>query len=361
LFIILLLLFLVVTPTIIFYSQGYRFDWAAKKITQTGAFYFKVVPSRADVFINGTFVKKTDFFFDSVLLGDLLPKPYFVRIQKEGYIPWTKSLKIKPKEVAEAKNIILFPSHIQFKSVLENVKDFWSSPDGKKIVFEKVNPGQKWQLYLWDLETNDQKIIARQKNNESVGEVIWSQDSSRILVNNSAIWNLTGGANDQCVKTSCDEKSFAQKNPNILFSSVKQNMQELLLRFDTKKTIEKKFSSPGALVLSPDKRKIAIANDSEIWIYYIEDQNEEPTKKAMDLTFLSKLSAKPNNLVWLNDHELIFSIGNAIKISEIDERDSLNVVDIATYPVPKLFWQDQNKTLTVLSEGKVSVSEKLIR
>ena len=360
LFIILLISFLIITPIIILYSQGYRFDWNSKKLTQTGAFYFKVVPSRADVFINGTLVKKTDFFFDSLLLGNLVPKLYFVRIQKDGYIPWTKSLEVKPKQVTEAKNIILFPNHINFKTVLENVKDFWPSFDSKKIILQKAVPGQKWQAYLWNLETNEQKILTRQKNNESISRVLWSQDSSRILIQN-LVFNIKGSKNDACVQTPCDIESFTKTNPNMLFLSTEEETQEILLKFDANKTIQKKFDSSSVLIPSPNKRKIAISNDSEIWMYYAEDQNDQPMKKAGDFAFLARYSAQPNNLAWLNDHEIIFTVGNSIKISEIDDRAPLNIADIATYPAPKLFWQEQNKTLTVLSEGNVFVSEKLIR
>ncbi len=235
---VLIFSFFIVTPAIIFYSQGYRFDWHTKKLTQTGGFYFKAIPSRVDILLNGNFVKKTDFLFDSTLISNLLPKSYTVQIEKGGYLPWTKVLSIQPKEVTEARNIVLFPTKISFQMLFENIKDFWPAPDGTKIVLQKATPGQKWQLYLWNSQTNDQRLIVKQKNNEDVFAIVWSQDSSRILLQTvstetivSSVWNLTGSTNDSCVQNSCAVGSLGQTLNSIMFSP--ENNDEIFYLSDS--------------------------------------------------------------------------------------------------------------------------------
>ncbi|GAI49198.1 unnamed protein product, partial [marine sediment metagenome] len=50
-----------------------------------------------------------------------------------------------------------------------------------------------------------------------------------------------------------------------------------------------------------------------------------------------------------------------IKIAEIDDRDRINVVDIAEFENPKIFWNKNDKKLYVLSEENLYVSESLMR
>ena len=76
LFLICLFLFLLIAPVTIFYSQGYRFDIDSKKITQTGGLFLKIEPKQVEIYINGKLKKKTDFFFGSALIENLLPRKY---------------------------------------------------------------------------------------------------------------------------------------------------------------------------------------------------------------------------------------------------------------------------------------------
>src|SRR4030042_5390440 len=96
LFLALLFIFILLAPSIIFYSFGYRFNFETKAIVKTGAFYFKVLPKSAQISIvpldnKGNFIeekrtlKKTDFFFGAALIENLLPKKYQVEITKDGF------------------------------------------------------------------------------------------------------------------------------------------------------------------------------------------------------------------------------------------------------------------------------------
>jgi len=153
LFSICVFLFLVSASVVVFYSQGYRFDFEKKKITQTGAFYFKVLPRSAQIYFDGKLKKDTDFIFGSALIENLLPKTYNIQIKKEGYISWEKTLEIKEKQVTEAKNIVLIPESLGFTVLSKEVKDFFFSPDAKKIILEEIRENG-WQINLYDLKNN---------------------------------------------------------------------------------------------------------------------------------------------------------------------------------------------------------------
>jgi hypothetical protein len=268
LFSVCLFLFLIAAPSAIFYSQGYRLDFAQRKIVQTGAFYFKVSPPSAQIYINGKLKKKTALLLNSARIENLLPKNYEVEIKKEGYYSWRKNLKIEERMVTEAKNVILFPKTTDFKMLTENQNEI-------------------------------DKIISE-----------------------------------------IQKKSLVSK--------------KLLPQKLTTKEIR-------GFELSPDSQKIAYFTNYEIWVLYLQDQYDQPRKKAGEDIFLTRLSEKIGKVLWLTNHYLIFSAGNKIKVAEIDDRDRINMMELAEFKEPEIFWDKDRKNLYVLSQKTLYLSESLLK
>lgn len=197
LFLFLLFLFILIAPVAILYSQGYRFDFPAGKIVQTGGFYFKVSPRNAQIFINENFKKKTDFLFGAAFLENLSPQKYKIEIKKDGFYGWNKNLEIKEKQVTEAKNVLLIPEKLIFSVFNEGVESFWFSPDEKKIILREKDVSDSkntsWSLKLYDLERNikvplaEASDFAKFQNKFNLSEIkvvdlTWSQDQKIILI-----------------------------------------------------------------------------------------------------------------------------------------------------------------------------------
>lgn len=86
-----------------------------------------------------------------------MPKKYKIQIRKDGYYSWQKDLEIKEKEVTEAKNIILIPESPNFHILINEVKEFWFTPEGKNIILKEytlspINNKSSWSLKLYNLE-----------------------------------------------------------------------------------------------------------------------------------------------------------------------------------------------------------------
>jgi len=180
-----LLIFLLGAPLIILYEQGYRFDLEKKSLTQTGGLFLKVIPKQTEIYINGKLVKKTDFFFGSALIENLLPKKYIIRVEKEGYFPWEKSLEIREREVTEAKNVVLFPVKLNFEILSRDIKNFWLSPDGEKLILKETN-GNGWSLKLYEPKTKVKSHLITEKDFSKGGadllDLAWSQDSREVYL-----------------------------------------------------------------------------------------------------------------------------------------------------------------------------------
>ncbi|MBI2038617.1 MAG: PEGA domain-containing protein, partial [Candidatus Nealsonbacteria bacterium] len=200
-----------------FYSQGYRFDFEKRKITQTGAIFLQAEPKRAEVYINGKFSKKTDLLSGSALLENLLPGEYKIKLKRDGYYLWDKTLEVKEKQVTEAKNIILVKDKINFTTLPENAKNLWPA----------------------EQKTGPQNILI------AFGDYTFSKEGGTFYVFNN----------------------HSEK-------------------------FEKIFEGIKDYKISPDNGKLMFFSESEIWIFYLKNKTEIPTKKAGERQFLVRLSEK---------------------------------------------------------------------
>jgi len=444
LFLSFLILFLVVATLTVFYSLGWRFDWKTRKITQPGIFYFKVWPRSVQIYLDGKLEEKTDFFFGSTLVENLLSKEYKVEIKKEGFHTWEKTLEIRKREVTEAKNIVLIPKNPNFTIITNKVNDFFFSPDGKKIILK--NSG--WSLKLFEIDKNvkshliDEKDISKEEI--QIFDLKFSPDSSKVLLElglkEKISYYLLDINESPAVLFSLDfldspEKLyFLPKNSQKLFVFKEKELRELnlstkeisspvlediitltisyndiyylnnsgfifknnlsfnqeerlnitpfsikeeteyeitvlnsylflqedntLYLFDRdKKSFEKFFESIKDFKFSYDSQKMVYLNNYEIWVLFLEKKYEQPQKEAKEKLFITRFSEKIDNIFWYTSHYLIFNTGNKIKVVEIDDRDKINIVDLAEFKEPKIFWS--NKKLYVLSEENLYVSEEL--
>jgi len=189
LFLICLFLFFLAAPLVILYSQGYRFDLNPSnggiKFTQTGGLFIKTEPKRAEIYINNELVKRTDFFFGSALIENLLPKRYKVEVKKERYLTWEKNLQIEEEKVTEVKNIILFPKNINFTILTEGVENFWFSPDKEKVILLQEDE-ENWTLKLYDLEKNIKSHLISEadidQNGANLLNLEFSEDAKEIYL-----------------------------------------------------------------------------------------------------------------------------------------------------------------------------------
>ena len=383
-------LFFLAAPTLVLYSQGYRVNWppvgGQKLVVKTGGIFVKATPKQADVYINGNLAKKTDFFFGSCLVENLLPRNYEVAVKKDGYQSWQKTLPVQEKQVTEAKRIVLFPQTLTLSALAKNIDSFFPSPDSSKIAL-KQNSSQGWELSIYDINNNVLSQLATEddfsKSGGQIQSLDWAKDSLSI---NLVI--LDGGQKKYFIigaqiAPSKPESTLAPASdaPTGSLAFASSGLTQYYIGPDgivfkkdplesapakvsetplpTDKDIAYKlwvfaqfvFAKAGAdlylyqpgstqfvkifndlesdVVLSPDAKKVAYASNSEIWTMYIREKTDQPKKSAGDKEFVARLSKKITGLSWFDSDYVIFLTGNSIKTAEIDDRGSVNIANLA--------------------------------
>lgn len=415
LFLSLAVLFLISAPAIVFYSQGYRLDFENKEIKRTGGIFLKAFPKQANVFISGTSKENTDFFWGSILVENLLPGKYQISVSKESFHPWQKNLEVEEGMVTEAKNIVLFPKNPLFQTLSGNVEDFWVSPSQDKIVL-KENSENYWSLKLYETESRVKSHLLKEsdispeksellnlefseENPEIVLEIGLAEKAKKFLVRINKtppeiLENPTSSLSHESfiAKKESEKGDYVLKETGHLFFG-----EELLTQspFPVKQETEYKLEAFGDFIFlkeadslymlksgvfeifkegikklkaSPNLEKVFCLTENEIWTVFLGEKQASPKREKGQETFLGRFSQKIKDCFWLNPDYLIFSLdepfgksesAEEIKIIETDDRDAVNIITLAKFEDPKIFWSAEEKILYVLSENNLYFSDSL--
>lgn len=146
----------------IFFAKGYTLSTGDKIIVGTGIINISSEPDAASVFIDGHLTTATN-----ATISSLRPKDYNVKVVREGFIPWEKTITVKEGLVTPIK-ITLFPSiPTIYPLTFSSVANPTLSPDGSKLSFvvpSKAVSGEankKGGIWVWTLIRNQPIAFAR--------------------------------------------------------------------------------------------------------------------------------------------------------------------------------------------------------
>ena len=103
--------------------------------------------------------------------------------------------------------------------------------------------------------------------------------------------------------------------------------------------------------ISPDGQKVLYYNDYEIMYSWLGD-------KSFKKIFLNRFSDKIGDAFWLNNDYVIFTLVGKIKISESDNINEINIVELPQ-TADKIYFSQQNKKLYIQTRKETLVSEQL--
>lgn len=241
----------------IFYARGFKPDFKNASFSRTGLIVAKSTPSGAQVYLNNRLTAVTD-----TNITFLDPGTYKVRVQKDGFSTWEKSLDIKADLAVEIE-ALLFPLAPQISPLTATgAYNPTLSPDKTKIAFGI--PGERGGAMLismgnapFALGQNTRTLAKNQLAPQQAGvgydfsraKFVWSPDSKQIV----ATIEGSGGAVTANLLIDSEKSQQELRDITGSLSSTLSSWQEELEAQSQAQAVklpdEIKSATPGALHL----------------------------------------------------------------------------------------------------------------
>lgn len=276
----------------IFFAKGYTFSPKERRIVGTGIINITSEPDAASVFIDGHLTTATN-----ATVSSLTPKSYTVRVVKEGFIPWEKSLEVKEGVVTEVK-LTLFPAiPTIYPLTFTTVANPSLSPDGSKLAY--VVPAKqgdaaatkKSGVWVWTMVRNQPIAFVRSSEPHQIAsnttadfskaQLKWSPDSKQVLA--------TVGNNNYLLESENMNDNPRDITP-VLSSTLKgweddvKAKDALLVESITDAKLKKIASDSAIVKWSPDETKFMVKKEAikegskglveDMKVYDLEDGKE---------------------------------------------------------------------------------------
>lgn len=260
---ILILVFLLAGTTIaVLYGRGYRFGFNQGKIdlSRTGLLVATSTPDGAQVFINDHLTTATDNTIN------LTPGEYTVRIFKEGYFPWEKTIKIQKEVVAKAE-ALLFPKAPKLDSITNSgANRLVLDPSQTKLAYTVASQSaRKNGVYILDMSTRpvltlqsaSAQIADDTFDTFSLADLSWTPDGKQLIATIAAeLRQTTYLLNANTLNESPQDITATLDAYNALFIEQRKEQDDARLatmRLPLRKMITEYFS---VLAWSPDETKV---------------------------------------------------------------------------------------------------------
>jgi len=334
----------------IFYAQGLRFDFKSFRVLKTGGISIKVSPTSSKIFLNQKLAGRSMPMSDYVFVQGLLPKSYDVRVEKDGYMPWSKTLEVEETKVTEAKNVVLFPQTISFNGEKNGIEKIYPLNNDKLVLQYQSSKTSPERIFIYDLNSGEEialvSINALLADNDLTGlKILGTQDLlfslknkkdgktnyflSNLQTQSPAVQELDfigETANNIFLANSFGERIiFWQEDGTILKKSL--GSDETAQKFSAQKISAFTLSGGYFYMLSEDGKLSRIDQNKNFPVQELTDQPFE-IKKAEDLelsVFTGRVFLRDNGDLYVMDEgkksfQKIFEGIKELKISPFGDK-----------------------------------------
>ncbi|MDO8498942.1 MAG: PEGA domain-containing protein [bacterium] len=344
-------------------AKGYTFSPKDGKLLGTGIIAVTSVPEGASVYIDGHLTTATN-----TTISQLSPKKYDIRIVKDGFISWEKSIEVKAGLVSEVK-ATLFPAlPTIYPLTLNGVTTPLLSPDGQKLAFavpsQELSHGrQKGGVWVWTMtsqplslsrDAEPHQILASTNTMDfSKAKLTWSTDSKSLLVTLQESDNPSSASTRNFLLPYDRETSLGDlRDITPMIDSTLKEWQEATSIQDMARlavvndpALRQIASSAAALKWSPDETKFMVG----VKVYDLGSLNQGGKLKQQG-GFKSYDLSQASAYLWLPDSRHIILIQeDKISISDFDG-SNMAVIYAGKFEDTSVFpWPDSSRLVVMTS------------
>lgn len=285
---------------------------------------------------------------NDLVLNSTESKKYFSEINNVEFFPDFKKILIKGKD--KQKNIKYYylelnnPSSLSILKILETAEDFILKDNS--ILYKTKN-----QLNEYSLTDKTTEVIKKDINAFSISDYNLYTIEKGVLIRTNTI-----SKNQEILSV----ELLPIQNYKMMNVSGKILVHDnfFLYVFNENNKKFEQFLKTTEINYDVLSDKIIFNNNSELWLLLLRDFESPFFQKSGSFIFLSRFSSKIENVNWFNNDYFFYTTNNNLYVSEIDNRDNINVFQISQLPVKKLWFDNKEKILYFLSDNKVYTSNK---
>lgn len=159
--------FLTISPILVLYSSGYRYDFVNGIIQETGAISIDILPKNSVAYLNDAKLKSKI----PIRLKNLARGKYKIKLSADGFYDWEKEIMVENKQTIYIKEIKLIQKSEPLKISDNKIDKIYLSYDNNYLIYQTIeNPPIFW---LRNLNSNDEVRIATGTSNKNY-QVNWS-------------------------------------------------------------------------------------------------------------------------------------------------------------------------------------------
>lgn len=382
---IILLLLITATVGVVLYGKGYRISFGSggPDVSGTGLLVATSSPDGAQVFVNDHLTTATDNTIN------LAPGTYKVRIFKDGYFPWEKTLVVNKGIVTKA-DALLFPTAPKLESITNlGVEDPVMDPTKTKLAYTVSSQTiKKNGVYILDMTTRP--ILTLQGSSSQIADdttglfssarLSWAPDGSEMIASISAQGSVssfllrpstfndtpsditatlaTTQASWSKIQADKDRATIASL-PVKVRNLVRENFRVIAFApDDTKILYHASKSATLPIIISPrligtdsTPEERDIVKDS-VYVYDVKEDRNYLIKDRLDTS--------KEALSWLPDSEhLLHVVDKIINIMEFDGANNTKIyagpfLDHYVFP-----WPDMSKIVILTNLGNTATPPNL--
>ena len=262
-------LFLAAGYVVVLYAQGYRYSFQESRFIRTGAVSIKT-NTQAHILVDGVVKDTTSFITNSASVGSLLPGQYTITVQKTGYSVWQKKITIQEGFVQDFPHVMILPQNgAERLAIQEQVQDllYPALPSPTPTPMTSVKPS----------------------------------------------------------KTPKPTPPTPSPTPD---RSAPYYIDDGVLYVQGPTGPESVSAGVTSVVSSEDGKKLTWFKGSQVWLYWLADENEQPFHKQGDMSVIARFSHTVQAISWFRGSEHIAVDANGLKIFEIDVRGGQNIINL---------------------------------
>jgi hypothetical protein len=166
--------FFISAPIIVLYTAGYRYSLDSNRVVDTGVLSVKSYPSGADIYIDGEKQRQTT----PAVIQNTLPGTHDIRLTRDGYTDWEKTLRVDSQATTFIDNATLFLTRPP--RLIRNITTphYAFEPNNEQLAYLQTEAD--WiELWIMQIPNKKESLLARLPQTDNASYTVdWSANGA---------------------------------------------------------------------------------------------------------------------------------------------------------------------------------------